>query len=422
MKILVVSLQFPFPPRTGGSQRVYQLLRQIAARHDVTLLSYARPDEQESVDALRRELPVEIVPRDRPSQWARRAVQLRSIVSRQPFSAHEYYSPALQHALDDLCTRESFDLVQLEGALLCGLDLPPDVRVILDGHNIDYEVFQRMRETERSFVRRSFHRLEYLRFRRFEERAWTQVDGCTVTSDREEPIVRAAAPRTPTAVVPNGVDLEYFSPSSDPVVPRTLVFNGTLEYRPNLDAAYHLVQEIWPLVRDRCPDAELAIVGRAAEADIRRLRRDGVLVTGEVPDIRPYLQRAAVVGVPVRMGGGTRLKVVEGLAMGKAMVSTTLGCEGVRVEDGEHLLIGDDAEAFAARVVELFDDHAGRERLGIAARGLVEREYGWDLAAERLEELYRRVAPAPPHRASNVVLFPGVPDRERDLHPSSGRA
>jgi glycosyltransferase involved in cell wall biosynthesis len=193
-------------------------------------------------------------------------------------------------------------------------------------------------------------------------------------------------------VVPNGVDLDYFAPCSRPVELRTVVFNGVLDYRPNLDAAHHLVADVWPLVVKRHPDARLTLVGRGYAPDFRRFTRLGVEITGEVPDVRPYLARAAVISVPIRIGGGTRLKVVEGLAMGKAIVSTSLGCEGIAVRDGEHLLIGDGPNAFASRILELFDDPALGASLGRAGRQLMERDYSWQKAGERMEVLYRSVA------------------------------
>lgn len=394
MNVLVVCGDFPFPPRTGANMRVYQLLKQLAARHRVTLLSYAPRDDHGQVAALTEQVAVRVVERRPQTRGARRLAQLRAIASSDPFSSRHIYSDAMQKAIYELCETESIDAIQLEGAWLCGFSWPRDVSVILDEHNIDYEVFERMRDYETSFVRRWFHGLEYRRFRSFEQRAWTRIDGCAVTSEREVPIVRVAAPRTPTAVVPNGVDLDYFAPSDGSVDPFSVVFNATLEYRPNCDAAYHLVEEIWPIVRSRCPNASLAIVGRAGERDRRRLSQPGVEVTGEVPDIRPYLERAAVVAIPVRMGGGTRLKVVEGLAMGKALVSTTVGCEGVAVRDGEHLVIGDGADAFAAQILGLFGDDGQRQRqrLGAAGRALVEAEYSWELAGERLDGLYRNLA------------------------------
>jgi sugar transferase (PEP-CTERM/EpsH1 system associated) len=401
MKILVVSPHFPFPPRAGVHVRTYNLLRQLAARHDVTLLSYAGPRDQDGVEALGRYLRVVTVERLDPARAARRLRQLRSIVTFQSFWVPEICSTALQDAVDDLCATLPFDVVQLEASVLCALEIPRGIRVVLDAHNIEYELLQRMAAGERSLVRRAFNTFEYRTYRRFEERSWTHVDGCVVTSGREERIVRAAAPQTLTAVAPNGVDLEFFTRSNAAVEARTVVFNGTLGYRPNVDAAHYLVDEIWPLVRAQHPDARLMIVGSVPAAERRSLSRPSVILTGEVPDIRSYLRRAAVVVVPVRMGGGTRLKVLEGLAMGKAMVSTSVGCEGIATRDGVHLLIADDAAGFASRMSQLFADSALRERLGKAGRSLIEAEYSWDLAGCRLGALYERVAAHKPGHSTS---------------------
>jgi glycosyltransferase involved in cell wall biosynthesis len=391
VNILIVSAQFPFPPRFGFAMRVYQLARQLAARHRVTLLSYARPDEREAVAALGEEFPVHAVERAHTSVAAKRAAQLASLASTRPFSCRAVHTERMQRAIDELCSRERFDLVQVESSLLCTFAFPRQTSLVLDEHNIEYEVFRRMCEGERSAARRAFNRIEHARFRRFEQRWWSRMDGCVVTSDRELPLVRTRAREVPLAVVPNGVDLGYFCPAVEEPTCHTVVFNGILTYRPNLDAAYHLVDDVWPLVLRRFPKAKLTLVGRGEPSDLRRLRKPGIEVTGEVPDIRPHLARAAVVGVPVRIGGGTRLKVLEGLAMGKAMVSTSLGCEGVAVTDRKHLLIGEDAEAFASRIIELFENPALGTVLGRAGRELVEREYSWELAGERLEALHRSV-------------------------------
>ncbi len=391
LNVLIVSVQFPYPPRSGVNMRVYQLLRQVGRRHRVTLLSYALPDDAEGVAALREEMAVHTVERRTPPQWVKRFAQVRSLASATPFASREVESPQLQAALDALCARESFDVIQLEGSLLSGLRFPAGPALVLDEHNIEWEVFRRMCEGERSLLRRRFNQLEYMRFRKFEEAAWRQVHGCVVTSAREEPVVREVAPEIATAVVPNGVDVERFMPGGDPVEPRTVVFNGILDYRPNLDAAHYLVKDIWPRVCARCPDARLEIVGRARTAATSGLSGDGVELTGEVPDVRPHLQRAAVVAVPVRIGGGTRLKVVEGLALGKAIVSTSLGCEGIDVTDREHLLVADDADAFAARIVECFEDSALVQRLGAAARRLAEERYTWEISGDELDRLYGRL-------------------------------
>jgi glycosyltransferase involved in cell wall biosynthesis len=183
-----------------------------------------------------------------------------------------------------------------------------------------------------------------------------------------------------------------------------VVFNATFNYRPNFDAALYLIDEVWPRVLATCPTARLTLVGNTPEWEARQLAREGVDLTGKVSDVRPYLRNAAVLAVPVRMGGGTRLKVVEGLSLGKAMVTTTLGCEGLAVRDREHALIGDTAESFAAGILELFESPQLRHDLGHAGRALAEQRYSWDLGGRRLDVLYQEIA-ARPHVSD---LDPGM--------------
>ena len=388
-KVLVVSAHLPFPPRWGFGTRVYQLMRQIASRHDATLLCYAAPGD-ENVERLRKEFPVEVVQRPKQSVLRKRASQLRSLASRVPYDVWTTHSREMQQVIDRLCAEQRFELVQLESTLLELFRFPPESRIVLDEHNVDYEVYARMHETERSPLRRAFYRSQERRFVRFEQRSWQEVAAVVATSEREAEIVRRHAPDTLVAAVPNGVDVEYFRPDPAPVEPGTLVFNGVLDYRPNIDGVNFLVDEVLPLVRRRRPDVKVRVVGRGSESAVEALRRRGVDATGEVPDVRPYLQGAEVVVVPIRMGSGTRLKVVEGLAMGKPVVSTTLGCEGVNVRDGEHLLIGDTAEVFALQILHLFEHPEVGEVLGRAGRELTEREYSWDYAGERLEDVYQQ--------------------------------
>jgi glycosyltransferase involved in cell wall biosynthesis len=391
VRVLIVSAQLPYPPRFGFATRVYQLAKHLAAQHEVTLLSYARPTERDAVAELALELPVRIVEREPRGGVSKRLAQARSLAGVLPYCCRGILSRGMQQEIHEACTLMGIEVVQLEASYLCAFAYPPGVRVVLDEHNLEYEVFRRMSEGERSLPRRAFNRLEHARFKRFEQRWWRRVDGCLVTSEREQQTVRKNAPQTPVAIVPNGVDIDHFRPAPAGVHDRTVLFNGTLDYRPNVDAAHHLVEEVWPLVRRSCPSARLVLVGRTDRETARRLSGPGVEVTGEVPDIRPYLERTAVVTVPVRIGGGTRFKVLEALAMGKAVVSTTLGCEGIAVRDGEHLLIADDAAGFAARVLRLLERPAEREALGAAGRALIERGYSWELAGERMDALYNRL-------------------------------
>lgn len=403
LTILIVSAQFPFPPRFGFARRVFHLATHLARAHDVTLLTYGAAGDRAVVERLRPELTVEIVQRDAGAQVRRRVGQAASLVSREPFACRSVVTSEMQRAIDACCARRPFDVVQLESSVLCAFRFPPDVPLLLDEHNLEYEVFERMHQGERSVARRAFNQLEARRVRNFEQRWWRGVAGCAVTSEREEAIVRRIAPATLVATVPNGVDLDEFRPSEVEPEAETVVFNGLLRYRPNLDAACHLVDDVWPRVLAARPNARLFVVGKGDQSDLRRLSAPGVTVTGEVPDVRPYLARAAVVAVPVRMGGGTRLKVVEALAMAKPIVTTTLGCEGVDVTDGRDVSIADGPAATAAAIERLFADPSLRARLGRAGRELAERRYSWEDAGDRLEVLARQVAAVRSPQASAAV-------------------
>ena len=305
----------------------------------------------------------------------------------------------MQAAIDSLLAERRFDIVQIESSQMACFRLRTGARVVLDEHNIEYELLGRMHLGERSAIRRTHHRLEERKVRRFEQLWWGRVDGVAVTSTRDELVVRRHAPGTPTAVVPNSVDIEYFSPDRDEPVGGRIVFTGLLTYRPNLDAARHLVDDILPRIRERHGSVTLTIVGTGREADLEVLRRPGVTVTGWVADVRPYLRQASVVVAPVRIGAGTRLKVVEGLAMAKPMVSTTIGCEGIDVNPGEHLLVADAPDDFADAVALLLRDRTLGDRLGAAGHRLARDHYSWERATGQLAELYDRLGVTNPTKS-----------------------
>ena len=197
LRVLLVSAQFPYPATFGYATRVYQLARHLAAGHQVTLLSYVQPDEHDAVERLRLEIGVEAVLRQPPSLAAKRTAQLVSLASRRPFQSRLVTSREMQQTIDTLCSNQRFDVIQLETSLMCTFRFPTEAVLVIDEHNIEYEVFQRMQEGERSRLRRAFNRLEHYRFRSFEQTWWRRAGGCVLTSDREELIVRREAPRHP---------------------------------------------------------------------------------------------------------------------------------------------------------------------------------------------------------------------------------
>jgi glycosyltransferase involved in cell wall biosynthesis len=248
-----------------------------------------------------------------------------------------------------------------------------------------------MFQTERGALRRLYNLLEFTKFRREEIQSWESVHGCIMTSWREQQIVRDIAPQTPTLVGANAVDVDYFRPSARAANPSALVMTGLMRYRPNIDGAVYFVQEVFPRILAKRPDMIFYIVGAGATDELRRLTNQNVVLTDTVPDVRPYVHDAAIFVVPLRMGGGTRLKVLEGLAMAKPVVSTTVGCEGIDVVHRRHLLIADDAVTFGESVLELCSDRALAERLGREGRHLVERNYTWESVVDDIEAFYRRL-------------------------------
>lgn len=391
MRILVLSPFLPYPPNWGFGKRVYHLLEVLSRNHQVSLLTYADDRDAQSLQALRAIcVGVHTVP-PRRLRFGKRVAQLLSVASPKSFQRRTTYNPQMQQKLDELAGGEGFDIIQIESSQMACFRFDRRALVVLDEHNIEYELYYRMYQSERSALRRLFSWLEYYKFRREEMASWASVSGCVMSSLREVEILRALSPATPATVVPNAVDTDFFMPAADPVDPDAIVFTGLMKYRPNVDAAIFFVRDIMPRIVAKRPTAVFYIVGGEAPPEVTGLASPNVVVTGSVDDVRPYVQRAAVFAVPLRMGSGTRLKVLEGLSMGKPMVSTSLGCEGIDLVDGEHILIADDAHRFADAVLELMAQPEIAGRLGAEGRALMLRQYRWETATEELERFYGRL-------------------------------
>ena len=307
-----------------------------------------------------------------------------------------YHGAALTRALERLLAEGSYDVVNFEFAQMAAngrLDIWPARRrslFVLDEHNIEYDVLRRTAANARGVDRKVYSALNWRKLRSEERAAWRRFDGCAVTSARDERLLRRDLPSLPTVVVPNAVDVGFFRPSGrcarpDPL---TLLFFGAVSYHPNTDGLLFFLREILPRVKARYPDVRLRIVGPSVPAEIAARAGDGVEVVGLVDDIRPYLESATVIVVPLRIGGGTRFKILEAMAMGKPIVSTTIGAEGLDVRDGSEILLADKPDAFALQVGRLLDDAPLRDAMGAAGRALVERRYSWDASVARLEEFY----------------------------------
>ena len=409
LRILVVSSFLP-SRTSGGRVRLRALVKGLARSHAVSLLSFGSPtaDDDAAVrDLTQQGVVVRTVPNRRiaASRLAKRARQLRSLLSTRSFEWSTYDDASFQAAIDDAVVRSSFDVVHVEGAAMANFTFPPAIPVVLDEQNVEYDVLRRAASITRSIPRRLFTRLNAAKVRVEEERAWCVATACALPSARDEAIVRAAVPDALTAVVPNGVDLEFFAPGGRPRRPATVLFFGELGYYPNTDALHFLFAEIWPAVKRSVPAAELVVVGPSAPPAIQRLasKAADARLTGAVPDVRPYLEAATVLVVPLRIGGGTRLKILEAMAMQTPVVSTSLGAEGLAVTDGEDILLANTADGIADRVSRVLRDGSLGARLGGSGRRLVEDRYDWTSSVRRLEGLYRSAMASSEDTASRAA-------------------
>jgi glycosyltransferase involved in cell wall biosynthesis len=261
--------------------------------------------------------------------------------------------------------------------------LPAGIPAVLDLHNVEYEILGRVAAGGGAPLRRLYNWAEYLKFRRAEPQLWRRFAALLVTSERDGALVRHHLPDARPVVVPNGVDTAFFHPAPPGAGPAPgadprIVFTGMMAYYPNHDGALYFADAIWPAIRRALPAARWLIVGAEPPPVVRALDgAAGISVTGRVGDVRPYAWRSGVSVVPLRMGGGTRLKIVEALALGQAVVSTSVGCEGIAVAPGRNLVLADDPAAFAAAVVDLLRDPVRAAAIGAAGRALAEAQYSW---------------------------------------------
>ena len=393
LRVLALLPYSPIPPTFGGALRNYHILRHLVRHHDVSVLTYGTSQVAGSVATalgLHRDR-VRVV----PMQWIRKYRRLAQLYALS--TGHSFYhlvvsrSRPMQRALDEALSEDDFDLVQTEFTPMGSFDLKTDAVKVLDAHNVEFENHLRMATHADTVVERLFHRRESFLLKREEREACRRHDAVLVTSRRDGELLQALASGLSTFVIPNGVDTSYFAPSSEPPEPADLVFTGMMAYRPNYDGILYFLDEIFPLIRAVVPAARIHIVGHRPPPKLCKRASDHVVVTGSVADVRPFIARSAAYVVPLRMGGGTRLKILEALAMKKPVVTTSIGCEGLELSHEESVLIADEPIAFARHVVELLRNEPLRQTLGSTGHALVREVYDWSIVHRHLEDAYQQM-------------------------------
>jgi glycosyltransferase involved in cell wall biosynthesis len=388
MKTLIISPYSPYPLVFGGAIRAYHVIKMFANLSEVTLLTYAEDVDPREVSEHMRTICEEVqIIADPPNGSSRKGLlQAQATLSTRPFQYYAFYTKRFQDALDKILSRKSFDMIVLEQSQMAYFDLRQSKAMrILDLHNIEYELLARRVPVQRNPVKRAALALEANKFRRDEQRFYRESDLIFTASDRERDQLRKLPGIARVETLPNSINCDYFALRKDEPTTNEITFVGTTHVDANRDGLIYFMDEVFPHIEKAVPDIHFTIVGGDPPPVIKAYgERPNVTVTGFVDDVRPYMARARVMVVPLRSGGGTRLKILEGLSYGVPTVSTSIGAEGIFVTHGGDILLADTSKDFAASVIRLLGDPALRRQLALRGRELVEEQYSWQAVGRTL--------------------------------------
>jgi sugar transferase (PEP-CTERM/EpsH1 system associated) len=397
MRILVHGSQLLYPANTGGRIRTSQLFERLSRTHDITWVCLRRPDETlAQVEAMSACCArIETFPFRETTKFSLPFYRelATNLAAPLPYVVHKYQQPALRARLGELLRTQRFDL------LLCDflqpsanlIDLPFTPRLLFQ-HNVESVIFQRHFQARRWGPAKAYLYLQWRKLLAYEARAAHWFDHNVMVSAQDVATMERLYGARNCSWIPTGVDADYFRPTASEAGGHELVFTGSMDWLPNVDGIRWFAAEVLPLLRRELP-VKIWVVGRNPSPQVRELgaRHPEIEVTGTVDDVRPHMARAQVFIVPLRIGGGTRMKIFEALAMGKAVVSTRVGAEGLPVTDGVHLALADEPVDFAGRVLALLRTPERRQALGAAGRKLVVDGFSWDRVAQRFSEICAEV-------------------------------
>lgn len=395
--VLFLAHLLPWPLTGGGQIKSYHTLRTLSQRYDVTVLAFIRrADEAQNsapLDPFCREARTVLL---RRSRLRDAGAALSALAAGRSFLIARDDAPAMRRAVGETLHGRRFDAIHVDHLQMAQF-VPEDFggRVVLDHHNIEHRIPQRMAETSGNPLVRAFAAQEWPRLRHFELAACRRVDRVLVVSDEDKSGLIALAPELESRVetVPIGVDTNYFGVVKRKANSKTLLSIGTMYWPPNVDSMLYFCREILPAIKRQMPEAHLNIVGAKPTPAIQSLADETITVTGSVPDVRPWAEDCGAFVVPLRAGSGMRVKILNALAMGLPVVSTTVGAEGIAVTDNENILLADGPDAFAAATVRVLGDGALAARIAAGGRRLMAERYAWDRVGERLLDVYERIVP-----------------------------
>lgn len=398
MKILWVSHFVPWPPKGGNLQRSYHLIRSLSQEADIDLIAFhrraslANSDLKGAEKALRevcRDVEIFPIPNER-SRVAFVSGLARNLFQKLPYTVMELRSAPFLKRIRERLEAGSYDAVHFDTIDLAEYRTHAEgIPSVLNHHNIESLLFRTRAPREKNALAGLYLKLQSKKLERFETKWYEQFERNLFVSESDRKRVETLCPTVTTEVIPNGVDISYYTPGREGGK-KHLVWVGGLGWFPNRDGVAYLVDTIWPRIRERHPDAVLDLIGSApARLRPRGASADGVRFHGFVDDLRPLVERAWLSLVPLRIGSGTRLKILDAMAMGKCVVSTSIGCEGIEATHGREIFVADTTDSFVEEVDTLLGDRERREAAGAGARALAETLYSWNVIGENFLRLYR---------------------------------
>ena len=394
MKILFLSPTVPFPLTDGGRIRVFNLLKQLAQKCDVTLLALeTQPTDAEGVVELQHlGIQVHLVLNAQTLPRVSFGTLVTAFFKRHPITVARYNLPAYRHKFRTLIETGTFDLVHYEMLHTAQFHTETRLPGVLSQQNVDSAIWRRLcAETTNPFYKYVYW-TQQRAFQRYERVMTPKFAAVTCTSDIDRAVFErhlSLESRGNIEIIPNGVDVTHYHPNFTREAAAHLIYIGSMDWYPNEDAVSFFADDMFPKIQEKVPDVKFSIVGGNPSKRVQKLAdRHGIVVTGRVPDIKPYFEETTVFVVPLRIGSGTRLKILEALAMGKAIVSTSVGAEGLALRDGEEIFIADAPVTFAEAVIRLLTDQPLRRRIGENGRARVEQDYDWRSIGEKLYNVY----------------------------------
>jgi glycosyltransferase involved in cell wall biosynthesis len=407
LKVLHFVPRLSWPLNTGAKLRNYFLAKNLARHAEISLLAFSEStDGHQSIKAIGHDTSYPprpetfyktftLVARDRGYTPGK---LLRGAVGKVPLPVLNYTTSSMKEALRALLGDQHFDIVQVESIHFFSYlpiirDAGSKPTVVLDWHNVESELMQRYSERTINFAKRTYSWRTAQQLASLERRALQEFDAHIVVSKRDREKLLALNPNVPVYVIENGVDTAYYSDRGDTQVSgHRLLFVGSMDYHANIDAAIDFVRNIWPGLHARKPQLVMTIVGKDPVPEVRALAsKPGVEVTGTVDDVRPLYREAVAAVIPLKVGAGSRLKILEAMAAGTPVISTTLGAEGLEVRDKENIAIADSDEQLTETILRIADDKAERARLIAGGRALVDAQYDWSRIGNALYRVYERV-------------------------------